>query len=178
MFMSAESIKIGSKLSVSSKLLDCQKRPLFTGLVGIAQRTVVALFKFFLSMSAQPSSAQAGPSGSKKNRFLWSEDLNDFLGAINTYDSTLPEAVSTFYLEKSGMAMKDPRIAKLVSLAADKLLLEIVHEAKQISQLRQQSVRNQKRRTEMADTLELADLEASLAQSKIMLRRKRARKED
>lgn len=76
------------------------------------------------------------------------------------------------------MAVKDPRIPKFVSLAADKLLSEIVHEAKQISLLRQQSVRNQKRRAEMADTLELADLEASLAQSKIMLRRKRGRKEE
>eukprot|EP00598_Pedospumella_elongata_P002872 CAMPEP_0184978576 /NCGR_PEP_ID=MMETSP1098-20130426/9033_1 /TAXON_ID=89044 /ORGANISM="Spumella elongata, Strain CCAP 955/1" /LENGTH=128 /DNA_ID=CAMNT_0027501733 /DNA_START=38 /DNA_END=424 /DNA_ORIENTATION=- len=128
-------------------------------------------------MSANPSSLTPS-NGAKKNRFLWSEDLNDFLSAVDSYSATVPEAVSAFNLEKSGLAVKDPRISKLVSMAADKLLSEIIHEAKQISLLRQQSVRNQKRRAEMAETLELTDLEASLKNSKIFLRRKKARTED
>eukprot|EP00388_Colpodella_angusta_P035100 GDKK01034902.1.p1 GENE.GDKK01034902.1~~GDKK01034902.1.p1 ORF type:complete len:130 (-),score=22.91 GDKK01034902.1:176-565(-) len=129
-------------------------------------------------MAQNSMSASTPSSAAKKNRFLWSEDLNDFLAAVDTYSATVPEAVSTFNLEKSGLAVKDPRIAKLVSMAADKLLSEIIHEAKQISLLRQQSVRNQKRRAEMAETLELADLEASLKNSKIFLRRKKGRTEE
>ncbi len=131
-------------------------------------------------MSSATGTAASTPSSAiaKKNRFLWSEDLNDFLSAVDAYSATVPEAVSTFNLEKSGLAVKDARISKLVSMAADKLLSEIVHEAKQISLLRQQSVRNLKRRTEMADTLELVDLEASLKNSKIFLRRKKGRSEE
>ena len=121
---------------------------------------------------SHPSSTSSTP---KKNKFLWSEDLNDFLSAIDSYNPTVPDAVTTYYLEKSGLAVKDERISKLVSLAADKLLSEIIHEAKQESILRQQAVKSQKRRAEMDDTLELIDLERSLDKAKILLRRKKAR---
>lgn len=126
----------------------------------------------------QPQSTQSGPVTPKKNKFLWSEDLNDFLAAIDAYNPTVPDAVSTFYLEKSGLAVKDPRIAKLASLAADKLVSEIIHEAKQVSILRQQAVKSQKRRAEMDETLEHTDLEASLAQYKILLKRRKTRSDD
>lgn len=131
--------------------------------------------------TAPPSLPQASSSSSstpKKNKLLWSEDLNDFLVAIDAYNPTVPDAVSTYYLEKSGMATKDARIAKLVSLATDKLLSEIIHEAKQVSILRQQAVKSQKRKAEMDETLELTDLETSLAQFKILLKRKKLRNDD
>lgn len=134
------------------------------------------------SMSSAPAQAsqstQSGPATPKKNKFLWSEDLNDFLAAIDAYNPTVPDAVSTFYLEKSGLAVKDPRISKLASLAADKLVSEIIHEAKQVSILRQQAVKSQKRRAEMDETLEHTDLEASLAQYKILLKRRKTRGDD
>jgi transcription initiation factor TFIID subunit 10 len=123
-------------------------------------------------MSAAPSNE------TQKRKLLWSEDLCDFLAAIDSYEPTLPSAVSAYYLEKSGMSIKDDKIPQFVSLAVDKLVSEVVHEAKQISTLRQQSVKNQKKRAEMADTLELVDLEASLAQAKVFLRRKKPRTED
>ena len=134
----------------------------------------------YMASSSAPSSShiQSEASTPKKSKFIWSEDLNDFLAAVDVYNPTVPESVSTFYLEKSGLAVKDPRISKLVSLATDKLLSEIIHEAKQVSILRQQAVKNQKRRAEMDDTLELTDLEASLAQSKILLKRKKLRGDD
>ena len=69
--------------------------------------------------------------------------------------------------------VKDDRIAKLISLAADKFLADTIYEAKQISLLRQQGVKNQKRRQAMADTLEMEDLEGSLAQNRIYLRRRK-----
>jgi hypothetical protein len=108
----------------------------------------------------------------------WGEELNEFLTALDAYNPTFPEATAAFHLEKSGLAVKDERIPKLVSLAADRLLSEIIHEAKQISILRQQSVRSQKRKLEMSETLEMVDVEASLVQSKVFLRGRRARTED
>jgi transcription initiation factor TFIID subunit 10 len=97
---------------------------------------------------------------------------------VDSYNPTVPEAVSTYYLEKSGLAVKDERIAKIVSLAADKLLSEIIDEAKQVSVLRQQSVKSQKRRTEMDETLEMADLETCLSQFKILLKRRKVTNEE
>lgn len=116
----------------------------------------------------------SGPTTPKRNKLVWSDDLNDFLSALDSYNPTVPEAVTTYCLEKSGMSVKDPRIAKLISLAADKLLSEVVYEAKQVSILRQQAVKNQKRKAEMDDTLEQVDLETSLSQFKILLKRKKS----
>ena len=119
------------------------------------------------------STGKVSSQTSGRNKILWSEDLHDFLSAIDAYNPTLPEAVSNYYLEKSGLAVHDDRISKLVSLASDKFLSEIIYEAKQISLLRQQGLKNNKRRTEMAETLETEDLEGSIAQMRIFLRRKK-----
>lgn len=106
-------------------------------------------------------------------RQQWSEDLSDFLSALDSYNPTLPESVTKFMLENKGLSVQDDKIAKFVSLAADKFMCEIIYEAKQISLLRQQASRNTKRKAEMAETLEIEDLEGSLAQMKIFLRRKK-----
>lgn len=126
----------------------------------------------------QASSGSTGNTAQRKYRFLWSEELNEFLSSLDSYNPTVPEAFSAFHLQRSGVAVKDERICKLVSLAADKFISEIIHEAKQISVLRQQSVKNQKRKLEMSETLENDDLESSLAQMRIYLRRKKTKTED
>lgn len=115
----------------------------------------------------------------KNNKLIWSDELCDFLSAIDTYNPTMPEAVSKYYLEKSGVNIKDERIPKLVSLAADYLLTDIIHESKQISLLRQQSSKyNNKRKADMVDTLELVDLETVLTQATVYVGRKKNKNED
>ena len=104
---------------------------------------------------------------------LWSEELNDFLSALELYNSTFPEALSKSIVERKGLSVEDDKISKFISLAADKFLSEVIYEAKQISILRQQSTTSVKRRAEMAETLELEDLEGSVAQMQIQLRRKK-----
>ena len=104
---------------------------------------------------------------------LWSEELNDFLSALELYNSTFPEALSKSIVERKGLSVEDDKISKFISLAADKFLSEVIYEAKQISILRQQSTKSVKRRAEMAETLELEDLEGSVAQMQIQLRRKK-----
>ena len=115
----------------------------------------------------------------KNNKLIWSDELCDFLSAIDTYNPTMPEAVSKYYLENSGVNIKDERILKLVSLATDYLLTDIIHEAKQISLLRQQSSKySNKRKADMIDTLELIDLETVLTQATVYISRKKNKNED
>lgn len=126
-----------------------------------------------------PSSSvtPATSSAEGRNPLIWSEDLCDFLNAIDTYNSTVPEAVTSFYLKKSGMELKDERIPKLVTLAVDKLLSEIIYEAKQMSILRQQTVRSSKRKQDMQETLETVDLASALSNVNVVLRRKRSKQD-
>lgn len=71
-------------------------------------------------------------------------------------------------MENSGITIKDPRLSKLLALAADKFLAETIHQAREIAAMRIQNVKaSSKRKSESLDNLEMDDLEASLAQQRI-----------
>lgn len=100
------------------------------------------------------------------------QELNDFLSSLESYNPTVPDAVSKFYLERNGVSCKDDKIPKLVSLACDKLLSEILYEAKQINILRTE---RGKKRKDMGpgEVLELEDLHISLKQIGVNIRRRK-----
>eukprot|EP01038_Epipyxis_sp_PR26KG_P007901 gene7901-10724_t len=106
------------------------------------------------------------------NKLVWSEHISDYIQALDSYNPTIPEAISKYYLEKAGVTIKDKRICKLVSLAADKFLADTLYDAKQLSLVRLQAVKNAKRKAELIDTLEVDDLAGSVGQNRILLRRK------
>ena len=64
------------------------------------------------------------------------EEFNDFFNALDSYSPTVPEAVVKYNLQKSGAAVMDRRILKLVGLATDKFLSDVIKEASEISKLR------------------------------------------
>ena len=124
---------------------------------------------------ASSSSSSSSSSGSSTS-ISGLEDINDFLTALDSYTPTIPEAVSKYYMHKSGIACIDPRMAKLVSLAADKFLSETINEAKQMGILRKQglktnTVASKRKVADTTDLLELEDLERYLSNQRIHLKR-------
>jgi transcription initiation factor TFIID subunit 10 len=101
-----------------------------------------------------------------------SQTLSTFLGELEDYQPTVPEQLTKFYLERSGLNVKDENIARLVSLAADKVLADILHGAQQRAMLKRQ---RQKSKNKEVKDLEMDDLEGSLADVRIFLRRKKVR---
>ncbi len=65
------------------------------------------------------------------------EEFCDFLTSLLGYAPTVPEPIVSYQLAKSGVQVEpsqsilDERITRLVSLAADKFLAEIVYDARQ-----------------------------------------------
>lgn len=108
------------------------------------------------------------PSSSVAAATNHSSELNEFLKSLKNYTPTLPDPVSKFYLERNGLAVKDDAMARFVSLAADKLMCDIIYGAKQRAMLR-------KRAGTAVDStvLEVEDLEASLTELKVFSRRKK-----
>ncbi|CAM9441212.1 unnamed protein product, partial [Ectocarpus fasciculatus] len=100
-------------------------------------------------------------------------DISTFIKSLDTYSPTLPTEVSNYYLSKSGVNVQDERILKLVSLATDKFMADIIFDAKQFSVLRQKSQRKEIKRkaVESADTLEFQDVVRSLKMRKISISR-------
>jgi transcription initiation factor TFIID subunit 10 len=70
---------------------------------------------------------------------LRNKDVNDFMVALDDYAPTLPTEVTYYYLGKGGANIHDPRAVKMVSLAADKFMADILFDARQLNLLRQQS---------------------------------------
>ena len=59
-----------------------------------------------------------------------------FLEDVDEYKPTVPEAIVQHYLQLGGAATDDPRILKLVALATDHFLANIVKDAKSTGELR------------------------------------------
>ena len=114
-----------------------------------------------LSKSATaPASTRSVPN----NPNIWNDDLSKFCELVDTYRPTVPDEVVEHILSVSGVAVKDPRINRLVALAADKFLAEIVYEAKQLSLLRKKNYSGKSKRKieELTDTFNMEDLSTIL----------------
>ena len=84
-------------------------------------------------------------AGKKRSSQMWSNDLSDFLSAVDVYEPTVPKEVIRHYMQTSGVDVVDDRVVNIVALACDKFLVDTIHECKQMGKIRNSKVKKSKK---------------------------------
>ncbi|CAG8777241.1 15361_t:CDS:2, partial [Racocetra fulgida] len=81
--------------------------------------------------------------GRKEEEFLRKDrSLLEFLLLLDNFEPLIPEFVTEYYLNRSGIQCDDIRVMRLMSLAAQKFVADIATDAFQDCKIRQQSKKN------------------------------------
>jgi transcription initiation factor TFIID subunit 10 len=64
------------------------------------------------------------------------QPLSNFLLQLEDYSPTIPDAITAHFLRTSGCDAKDPRLIRLISIAAQKFISDIANDALQHCKMR------------------------------------------
>merc|ERR1712165_220496 len=98
--------------------------------------------------------------------------LSDFLLQLEDYTPTIPDAVIKHYLATSGFDTSDPRIVRLVSLAAQKFVSDVANDALQHCKMRASGQSSKsKQGKDKKYTLTMEDLTPALSEYGISVKK-------
>lgn len=105
--------------------------------------------------------------------------LSDFVQQLEDYTPTIPDAVTSHYLNTAGFETSDPRIVRLISIAAQKFISDVANDALQHCKTRTNNASNsshnaakgQKPSKDRKYTLTMEDLSPALADYGITVRK-------
>lgn len=121
-----------------------------------------------------------GGTSSMNDNFTHGQILSDFLHQLEDYTPTIPDAVTAYFCQTAGFEASDPRIVRLISIAAQKFVSDVANDALQHCKTRTSnapgshaSSKNQKQQTnkDRKYTLTMEDLAPALSDYGITVRK-------
>jgi transcription initiation factor TFIID subunit 10 len=81
------------------------------------------------SLPATPTRHYAASGGDVSPADVSGFSFSDFLVQLEDYHPTLPDSVANHFLQLSGFESSDPRMSRLISIAAQKYISDIINDA-------------------------------------------------
>ena len=97
--------------------------------------------------------------------------LTDVLAQLEEQQPTLPDAVTAHYLAEAGLDTDDPRLVRLIAIAAQKFVSDVAHDALQLYKMRQASLPSKNKAKDKKYVLTLEDLSQALADHGIQVKK-------
>lgn len=118
-------------------------------------------------------------NGENSQMLTLGQPLSDFLLQLEDYTPAIPDAVTAYYIRQSGFEPKDPRLLRLISVAAQKFISDIANDALQHCKMRtsnsssshSSSKQNSKGTKDRRYCLTMEDLAPALAEFGITIKK-------
>lgn len=99
------------------------------------------------------------------------EPLADFIMQLEDCAPTIPDLVTSFYMNSAGFESQDPRMVRLISLVAQKFISDIAYDALQYSKVKASGQNTKKQAKDKKMVLTLEDLTPALEEYGIQARK-------
>jgi len=97
--------------------------------------------------------------------------LFGLLYQLENYTPTVPDGVSEYYLNKAGMNTEDSRIVRLISLAGQEYISDILNDAMQLSKMKGSAQGSRSKVKDKRLVLTMDDLAPALAERGIKVKK-------